>query len=122
MAIRKITTTISNFSVTPQVNTATFPTDIDTYNAEYPGIISQTNDVRSQMNNMATDMDGVANQVAIDAGEVATNKNITVSAKDEAIQAKDEIQSYVIPTEATYDPATIVAKIRRAKILNMIGA
>ena len=75
-----------------------------------------------EINSTSNQINDTANQVAIDADAVATNKNITVSAKDEAIQAKDEIQSYVIPTEATYDPETIVAKVRRAKILNMIGA
>ena len=48
--------TITPYTVTPVLNSATFPEDIDTYNSEQPSRIDEKNTVNSQINTMVTAM------------------------------------------------------------------
>jgi hypothetical protein len=61
---------------------------------------------------LSSDSASQANASAISASDDATT----------AVAAKEAIESYVIPTEATYNPETIEDKIRRIKTLKITGA
>jgi hypothetical protein len=67
MAIRKITTEVPSFTVAPEINTTTFPEDIDQYNLELPDVIAAQQSLSEEQNNMATDMDTVAAEVEANA-------------------------------------------------------
>lgn len=47
-----ITVTIPAFTVTPAINTSTFPEDIDVYNTELPGVISAQATLKTQLNTL----------------------------------------------------------------------
>ena len=74
------------------------------------------------LNTLSTEMQQNAVQVSIDKEETLAAKEKSISAKDEAVLAKNEIKGYVIPTEATYSPQTIQAKIAMDSILITTGA
>jgi translation elongation factor EF-1beta len=122
MAIRKIDTTITPFTVTPQINTSTFPEDIDVYNTELPSRIASQNAMGIEMNEMATDMDSVAFNVDTSANMAISAKEEAVNAKNEAVNAKNVILGYVIPTNATYNPETIENKVRMSQILTLTNS
>jgi len=143
MAIRKIDTTIQQFSVTPSLYTDTFPEDIDVYNTELPSRIASQNAMGIEMNEMATDMDTVA--AGYDAKVVQANATIdsklslqatylseTKSARDGAINAKSGaeiayqntqtlIENMVIPEEDTLSVDAINDLVSRTNNLRFVG-
>ncbi len=74
------------------------------------------------LNTLSTEIQQSALQVSIDKEETLASKDESISAKNEAVLAKNEIKGYVIPTEATYSPQTIQAKIAMDAILTTTGA
>ncbi|MFK5937730.1 MAG: hypothetical protein QM497_04945 [Sulfurimonas sp.] len=99
-----------------------------TFRADASYVWSRINPVIASMNSAITVQNSSSQQVAQDALQVSidktattTAKNEAISAKDEAVLAKNEIQSYVIPTVATYSPTTIEAKLDMAETLNLVG-
>lgn len=62
---------------------------------------------------------------AIDAKKSAdsaeNNRVLCLAYSNDALSARDEIKGYVIPTDATYDPQTIDAKIQTSKLENFLG-
>jgi len=74
------------------------------------------------LNTLSAEMGQNALQVSIDKSITLTARDEAESAKNIAVLAKDEIEGYVIPTEATYSPATIDDKVRMSQILNITGA
>ncbi len=81
-----ITAVIPSFTVTPVINTATFPNDIDVYNSEMPAVIAaqrlqgtQTNTLASQLNTLEANVESkeanavaAANAAQVSADEVGT--------------------------------------------------
>jgi len=63
------------------------------------------------MNTAIGMMNAEIKKVNQDALQVSIDKAATLEAKNEAVLAKNEIQGYVIPTEATYSPSEIDAKV-----------
>jgi len=126
---------IDNIQNIPNPNTQS-PTEFNSkttafLNSDLPTFISQANtlsddltDKWSNVNYLHTLIEGDKNTTLIASGSANTAgdkaisaKNDAISAKDEAISARDEIKTYVIPTDATYNPASIDAKVRMSKIL-----
>jgi len=61
--IPEITEEIEDYSVTPVLNSATFPEDIDTYNSEQPSRITSKNTVNQQINAVRDAMNIVSVEV-----------------------------------------------------------
>ena len=82
----------------------------------------EVNPIIIEMNTLSQVVSQDALQVSIDKSTTNFAKDETLSARDEAVLAKNEIKGYVIPTEATYSPITIEAKLDMAETLNLVGA
>ena len=118
-----ITTTIQPFTRTPsRQSPATFSEDMDIRLSEENSRIEQMNSFGEEANSLRDDVNQMWNYVSEMHSETKEARDEAVSAKNDAVSAANEIKSYVIPEEATYSSDTIEQKIRRAKILKMIGA
>lgn len=104
------------------LDTPSYPEDIDEVNLQFPVIIGQINTANGEVMVLRQQVSELALQVSIDAAQTA--KDVIQTAKDAtaAVDAKNVILGYVIPTEATYSPDTIEAKIDMAETLTLTGA
>ena len=116
--------TVINFdeSRIPYEGSTTFRQDASYVWSTIPAVIKSMNATISEMNISVSATNQAREQTAIDASFVRAAKDEAISAKDEAVLAKNEIEGYVIPTEATYSPQTIQAKIAMDAILTTTGA
>lgn len=78
--IPTINEVIQPYSVTPVLNSTTFPEDIDTYNGEQPSRITSKNTANTQANAMATAMNTVRDEVQENADATETNALIAKGA------------------------------------------
>jgi len=121
----RITTKITPFTRSPsRQKPETFSEDMDIRLSEENSRIEQMNTQSDEMNAVADEVQGLRDDTARLRNEAdsirndALNaKNEAVTAKDLAIDAKEYIESYVVPTDATYTPEAIDAKVRMSQIL-----
>jgi len=82
---------------------------------------SQMNELRDEVNDYnisAKSSKDVAGAYATDA---LTYKNEAQLYRNEALAAKESIDGYLLPTEATYSPATIDNKIQNTRLESFLG-
>ena len=123
-------TQIQPFTRTPSRHKpATFSEDMDERLKEENSRIEQMNTQSAENNATALAVQKDKESTAQYATSSANSASLSLTAKDEAIDArneavlaKNEIKGYVIPTEATYSPQTIQAKIAMDAILTTTGA
>ena len=116
-------TQIQPFTRTPnRTRPATFSEDMDIRLEEENSRIQQMNQQSAENNALAQQVEQDALQVSIDKAQTIQAKDEAVGAKNDAVAAKQYIEGYVIPTEATYAPSTIDAKVRRAKVLTITNS
>ncbi len=113
-------TQIQPFTRTPsRKKPATFSEDMDIRLQEENSRIEQMNAMSGELNTLAQQVDQNAYQVSINKAQTIDAKNEAISAKNDAVAAKEYIESYTIPNDATYNPATIDAKTRRSRVLSL---
>ena len=126
--MQTITVTIPPISDYPKLGDAheVFRQKADTAWRDLSNMVPQINDWSAQVNQVGEQFYGWLTTTQIAAGaanaarsEAVSAKNDAIDAKNVALETKEWIEGYVIPTEATYSPVTIEAKIRRAKVLSM---
>jgi len=80
------------------------------------------NNYKKQMNETEVHIESMESGVNANLIEIKQKNKEAIDARDEAIAAKEFIDNYVMPTEATYSPTTIDAKLDMAETLNLTGA
>jgi len=106
MAIEEITQVIDDIPEEREilVGTKNLPENIQWFASAdgMPLRSTQINTVVSQMNTAISQTNTTISEVNEIKTDVVNAKNIVVSASEDAVNAKISIESYVIPTEATY--------------------
>jgi hypothetical protein len=101
-------TQIRPFTKTPsRSKPSTFSEDMDSRLSEENSRIEEMNLQSDENNILASQVATNASQVANDKNDVANMKNEAASSAASALASKNAIQSYVIPTEATYSYSEI---------------
>jgi CCR4-NOT transcriptional regulation complex NOT5 subunit len=116
-----------DFTTTAIVNGNTKIQDVDEQvNQLMDDVETYMNDNLGEAANLAEgykdEASASASASASSATEASQSASSASSDADKAEAAKEAIESYVIPTEATYNPETIEDKIRRIKTLKITGA
>jgi len=88
----------------------------------FPRFETEFNNSTTEIDNTIIYINSKYTQITIDTESAKKAAIDSISAKNEAIAARDVIFGYVIPTEATYSPLTIEAKLDMAETLNLVGA
>ena len=112
-----ITTTMSPIPLLKHRNTVVTLADQDEFVTKYEATNDHlSNNTVVEVNAICNEIDVVASEINVMNSETNANKNDTLDYKntalvyrDEAIQAKQAIDSYVVPTNATYTPEQINA-------------
>jgi len=93
--IPEITETITPYSVTPVLNSATFPEDIDTYNGEQPSRITSKNTVNTQINAVIVAMNTFGGEMEIieqNASDSATASGISATLSQNYANADEDVE------------------------------
>lgn len=77
--------------------------------------------ITNEINSTALAMQGFYNSVKADRTSIDAAKAQTLNYRNDALAAKNEIESYVIPTSATYSPETIESKIQTTRLESFLG-
>lgn len=81
----------------------------------------QMNVLRNEVNAYATSANDSKNVAATHATNALSYKDLALIYRNDALAAKLAIDGYVVPTEATYSPATIDAKIANTRLESFLG-
>lgn len=122
-----ITTYIPEYTGTvPDRTQVTSP--VDFANAVYnyklwinSGLVPSVNEIVPQVNSTLSVMNGYYNTVNAKHSEVLTKHAEVLIYRNDALSAKQAIESYVVPTNVTYSPAEIDAKIQTANLEDFLG-
>lgn len=99
--IPKITETIEPYSVTPVLNSETFPEDIDTYNTEQPSRLASKNIVVAQTNT-------AIEAINIVSAEIEANAETSTTKAAETLISADEAQASAIASENSRQAAEVI--------------
>ena len=123
-----ITTVIPEITDYPQIGDTheVFRQKADTAWTDLSNAIPKINEWSTQANDVRSEINGMRETVLSATGSADAARDSAISAKNEAIEAKDlalstkaYMESYVVPTESTYNPTTIDSKIRMAQVLTL---
>lgn len=104
-----ITAVIPSFTVTPVINTPTFPEDIDQYNVEIPAVITAQQDTTDQINNLIPQLNELETNVnAMEASTVEASEAAVAAANYEGDWVN---QGYTKGHSVSYSGSTYACKL-----------